>query len=173
MTALGQHLLNCHASLYRYARALCHDPVDADELVQETYRRALAAKRKPGAAAENEIRRWLFTIMRHIWQNDLRRRSHDADARGIELGLPGIADSPDAILSRKLLQSEIRQAIDSLPVVFREVIVLREIEDLSYNEIAHVLQCAPGTVMSRLARGRSMLRRALAAAGVVPYGVTP
>jgi RNA polymerase sigma-70 factor (ECF subfamily) len=59
------------------------------------------------------------------------------------------------------LRSEIVQAIDSLPDGFREVIVLREIEGMSYAEISAVLRCPPGTVMSRLARGREMLRRML------------
>lgn len=62
---------------------------------------------------------------------------------------------------RKLLQYEVRHAVESLPPLFREVIVLRDIEDLSYAEIAEVLECPKGTVMSRLARARGMLRRAL------------
>ena len=72
------------------------------------------------------------------------------------------ADSPEAILHRKLLQSEIRAAIDALPEAFREVIVLREIENLSYAEIAVIVNCPTGTVMSRIARGRDQLRHLLA-----------
>jgi len=63
---------------------------------------------------------------------------------------------------RRLLQSEVRDAVDGLPEVYREVIVLREMENLSYDEIARLLGCPVGTVMSRLARARLSLRRALA-----------
>jgi RNA polymerase sigma-70 factor, ECF subfamily len=150
------------ASLYRYARALCHDAAQAEELVQETCKRALAARRQPAADAPDETRRWLFTILRHVWLNQVRDRLHEP-ATGLEC--EGIAaagmDSPESILLRKLLQYEVRHAVESLPPLFREVIVLRDIEDLSYAEIAEVLECPKGTVMSRLARARGMLRRAL------------
>jgi RNA polymerase sigma-70 factor (ECF subfamily) len=65
------------------------------------------------------------------------------------------------MLTRKLLPSEIVQAIDALPEALREIVVLREIEELSYAEIASVLGCPPGTVMSRLARARHALRKQL------------
>lgn len=110
-----------------------------------------------------EVRPWAFTIMRHIWQNELRRRNREVAADTIE-AIPGLRDrqeTPETLLARKLLRSEIACAIDSLPVVYREVVVLREIEGLSYAEIARVLQCPVGTVMSRLARARTLLRQAL------------
>jgi RNA polymerase sigma-70 factor (ECF subfamily) len=148
-------------SLYRYARALCHDPSAAEELVQETYKRALAAKRKPGGDSV-EIRRWLFTITRHVWQNDLRQRQHDIRKQTeYESAAKVPVETPEGILARKLLLSEIRHALDCLPEDFREVIVLREIESLSYAEIAAILQCPSGTVMSRLSRARALLRRHL------------
>ena len=167
MKGIGQTLLACHASVYRYARALSHDPFEADDLVQETYKRALAAKRKPTRADEVNVRPWLFTIMRHIWQNEIRHRLHDTpEANEHDIQAVWVAESPEAILTRKLLQSEIRHAIDSLPEVFREVIVLREIETLSYAQIASVLHCPQGTVMSRLARGRALLRHLFVNAGL-------
>ena len=162
MAAFGQILLACHASLYRYARALSHDPSDAEELVQETYKRALGARRRPEPATPDQVRPWAFTILRNIWQNSLRDQ-HPAAAELSEDGFTAtLEDSPEEILVRKLLRSEIVQAIDGLAPALREVVVLRDIEGLSYAEIAVVLGCAPGTVMSRLARARQVLRKVLA-----------
>lgn len=77
--------------------------------------------------------------------------------------LPLTSEPLDAQIARKLLQSEVRDAIDGLPELFREVVVLRDIEGLSYAEIAIVVGCPIGTVMSRLARARNGLRRILRA----------
>lgn len=139
----------------------------AEELVQETYRRALAARRRPDIHTPDHVRPWAFTILRNVWQNLLRQTRREAleDVPGEELQAPP-DDSPDEVLTRKLLRSEIIQAIDTLPQSLREIIVLREIEGLSYAEIAQVLDCAPGTVMSRLARARQLLRKLL-------IGLTP
>jgi RNA polymerase sigma-70 factor (ECF subfamily) len=140
---------------------LCGEPWAAEELLQETYKRALGAKRKPAAADADEIRPWIFTIMRNVWQNERRRT-----ARWQETALEDEASQPgenvELAMSRRLLVSEVRAAVDSLPVLWREVIVMREMEDLSYAQIAAVLGCPVGTVMSRLARARGALRRLLA-----------
>lgn len=163
MVAPADVLLGFFASLYRYARALSGNAADAEELVQETYRRALAARRTPAQGQPDELRPWLFTILRNIWHNEVRRRHHDVRLDpAFENATTMTADSPEAILHRKLLQSEIRAAIDALPEAFREVIVLREIENLSYAEIAVIVNCPTGTVMSRIARGRDQLRHLLA-----------
>jgi RNA polymerase sigma-70 factor (ECF subfamily) len=129
--------------------------------LQETYQRALAAKRKPPAAHADEIRPWMFTIMRHAWQNELRRISRSREtwvehASGVVSG-----DDVELAMGRKLLVSEVRAAVDALPAPWREMIVLRDIEDLSYARIAGILGCPVGTVMSRLARARSALRQLL------------
>jgi len=110
-----------------------------------------------------EVRPWAFTIMRNIWQNELRRRNREVTAETLEAahGSQDGAETPETLLARKLLRSEIACAIDSLPAPYREVVILREIEGLSYAEIARVAACPAGTVMSRLARARSLLRRAL------------
>lgn len=130
--------------------------------MQETYKRALAARRRPEVPSVEHVRPWAFTIMRRLWQNEVRqnRRETLADMREDDLGDP-CRDTPETVLSRKLLRSEIIQAIDALPEVFREVLILREIEELSYAGISEVLGCPLGTVMSRLARARLLLRRQL------------
>jgi RNA polymerase sigma-70 factor (ECF subfamily) len=156
-------LLACHAAVYRYARSLSRDPALAEELVQEAYRKALAAVGRPAPPTEENTRAWLFTIVRNLWHNEVRQRNRWANS-GLELDeMPTGSESLETQLTRKLLQSEVRHAIDALPEVFREVVLLRDFEGLSYAEIAQVLGCPAGTVMSRLARAREALRRVLCA----------
>jgi RNA polymerase sigma-70 factor (ECF subfamily) len=123
---------------------------------------AIVTRRRPEVPSVEQVRPWAFTIMRRLWQNEVRqnRRETLADMREDDLGDP-CRDTPETLLSRKLLRSEIIQAIDALPEVFREVLILREIEELSYAGISEVLGCPLGTVMSRLARARLLLRRQL------------
>ena len=130
-------------------------------MLQETYKRALAAKRKPVAADSDEIRPWLFTIMRHIWQNERRRMSRSPETLFDDAASVVSGENVELAVTRKLLVSEVRAAVDSLPVVWREIIVMRDMEDLSYSQIAEVLGCPIGTVMSRLARAREALRQLL------------
>ena len=161
MPPFAECILGSHASLYRYARSLCGQPWEADELLQETYKRALAAKRKPVVTDADEIRPWMFTIMRNIWQNE-RRRTWRAletpfeDSEGVVS-----SDNAEVAMARKLLVSEVRAAVDSLPVLWREIIVMRDMEELSYTQIAAILACPVGTVMSRLSRARDALRQLL------------
>ncbi len=155
-------MLACHDSLFRYARALSRDPADAEELIQECYRRALGASRKPSPGDAGEMRRWMFVILRNIWKNEMR-------ARGREDALEAAGDvaaprehSPETVLLRRALQFEIRTALDSLSEAHREIIVLRDMEGLAYVQIARLLGCPVGTVMSRLSRARTQLRAVLA-----------
>ncbi len=153
-------MLGCHASLYCYARSLCGELREAEELLQETYKRALAAKRKPVVANSDEIRPWIFTIMRHVWQNERRRISRSREIL-FEDSIVLSGDYTEFGITRKLLVSEVRAAVDSLPVIWREIIVMRDLEDLSYAEMAAILDCPIGTVMSRLARAREAVRQLL------------
>ena len=156
-------LLACHVSLYRYARSLSREPALAEDLVQEAYRRALASVKQPMPLSEDSTRAWLFTIVRNLWHNELRQRNRWAGcAVPVEVAEASL-DSLDVQLTRKLLQSEVRHAIDMLQEAHREVILLRDIEGLSYAEIAQILDCPSGTVMSRLARARESLRAMLSA----------
>jgi RNA polymerase sigma-70 factor, ECF subfamily len=154
-------VLGCYAPLYRYARSLCGVPQEAEELLQETYKRALAAKRKPVVANADEIRPWIFTIMRNVWRNERRRISRSREILFEDPGVPASGEDTEFGITRKLLVSEVRAAVDSLPVIWREIIVMRDMEDLSYAEIAAILGCPIGTVMSRLARAREALRQLL------------
>jgi RNA polymerase sigma-70 factor (ECF subfamily) len=136
--------------------------VAAEELVQEVFRRALGAKVRPSPNTLEATRCWLFTVLRHLWQNELRRRSRQARAISALARSEAEVGFADAHINRKLLQSEVRQAIDSLSEPHREVVVLRDIEGFSYAEIASILSCPVGTVMSRLSRARECLRAVLA-----------
>jgi RNA polymerase sigma-70 factor (ECF subfamily) len=153
--------------LYSYAMILTRNHAEAEDLVQETYVRAMHAMRK--LRADSNIKGWLFTILKNIWFNQLRKRRNGPQMIDIDVG-DGVAnniiepskDSHDLYVSR-LEAEQVRAAIHELPVEFREVILLREYEDLSYREIAGVLHCPVGTVMSRLGRARARLRTLLTA----------
>ena len=130
--------------------------------MQEACRRALSSAQKPSPLTEDSTRAWLFTIVRNLWHNELRHRSRWAGSDE-PLEVVVASGSLDAHVTRKLLQSEVRHAIDMLHTAHREVILLRDIEGLSYAEISRILDCPCGTVMSRLARARQSLRVLLCA----------
>jgi RNA polymerase sigma-70 factor (ECF subfamily) len=153
--------------LYSYAMVLSRNHAEAEDLVQETYVRAIQAMGR--LRAGSNMKSWLFTILRNIWFNQLRKRRNGPQMIEIDVG-DGVADnikepskdSHDLYVSR-LEAEQVRAAIHELPIEFREVILLREYEDLSYREIASVLHCPIGTVMSRLGRARARLRTLLTA----------
>jgi len=95
------------------------NPAEADELVQETYKRALGAKRKPSSNTVAQIRPWMFTILRNIWQNERRRQSREHEVWLDDAVAPTTRESPETLMSQKLLVSEVREAVDSIPVHWR------------------------------------------------------
>src|SRR5882757_3577429 len=148
--------------LYSYALVLTRNYADAEDLVQETYVRALPAMGKLRAASNTKG--WLFTILRNVWLNQLRKWRNGPQMIELEVGddvansiVEPSKDSHDLYVG-KLEAEQVRAAIQELPIDFREIILLREYEDLSYQEIANVLDCPIGTVMSRLGRARAKLR---------------
>ena len=147
--------------LFGYAMVLSRNRTEAEDLVQETCLRALRAMGK--LRAVNSVKSWLFTILRNIWLNQLRRRTApdlvELDADKNSANEPAdAAQDPLTWYVNRVEREQVRAAIQQLPLGFREIIILREYEELSYQEIAAVLDCPPGTVMSRLARARSKLR---------------
>ena len=149
-------------TLYRYAMVLTRNRSEAEDLVQETYIRAIRAMRR--LRAGSNIKSWLLVILRNIWLNQLRQQRTtpmvveiDVDDTTANVVVETSKD-PHALYVSKRECEQVREAIQHLPVDFREVILLREYEELSYQEIASVLGCPVGTVMSRLARARSKLR---------------
>ena len=152
-------------ALYSYAMVLTRNREEAEDLVQETYVRAIQAMGR--LRADSNMKSWLFTILRNIWFNQLRKRRNGPQMVEIEAE-DGVAnsivepskDSYDLYVS-KTETERVRASIQELPIEFREIILLREYEDLSYQEVASVLGCPVGTVMSRLARARTKLRTLL------------
>jgi len=149
-------------TLYRYAMVLTRNRSEAEDLVQETYLRAMRAMRR--LRAGSNIKSWLLVILRNIWLNQLRQQRTTPMVVEIDVDdttanvVVETSKGPHALYVSKRECEQVREAIQHLPVDFREVILLREYEELSYQEIASVLGCPIGTVMSRLARARSKLR---------------
>jgi RNA polymerase sigma-70 factor (ECF subfamily) len=152
--------------LFSYALVLTRNRSEAEDLVQETYVRAIRAM--GSLRTGSNVKGWLFTILRNIWFNQLRhRRTAKVVAMDGEEGAMDIAETakdPYAFYVSKMEHQQVREAIQRLPADFREVILLREFEELSYQEIATILDCPAGTVMSRLARARTKLRTLLSTA---------
>ena len=158
--------------LYGYALVLTRNHSEAEDLVQETYIRAIGALE--GLRTGSNVKGWMFTILRNIWLNLLRRRRTAPEMVSIDgeedNAVTVIETSKDPLASyvSSIERDKIREAIQQLPLDFREVILLREYEELSYKEIAKILDCRVGTVMSRLSRARSKLRTLLSAILPVP-----
>jgi RNA polymerase sigma-70 factor, ECF subfamily len=151
--------------VYTLARYLLHDAADAEDAAQECYLRAL---RHFDTFRGPAMKPWLFAILRNICNGEFARRSGllqaiesetDEDKDAVPLWQePQV--SQEAEMLRQWDAETIRRLVAELPDAFREALVLREISDLSYREIADVVGVPVGTVMSRLARARSMLRKA-------------
>jgi RNA polymerase sigma-70 factor, ECF subfamily len=147
---------------YNLARWLVHNDADAEDIVQEAYLRAF--KFFSGYYG-GDTRAWLLTIVRntsYTWlqQNRALRLADPIEDKLDEVGLD-FAD-PEILLLQSVDSQTVRQALQELPVEFREVVVLREMEALSYKEIANIVDIPIGTVMSRLKRGRKRLQGLLA-----------
>jgi len=144
------------------ARWLARSPADADDIVQDAMLRAFRAF---DGFRGNDAKPWLLAIVRNCWRNqagDKKRRGHVPlpDEQDAVNDNPIVHDgaSPEALAVSADERRKLDGVIATLPEEFREVLVLREMEDLSYREIAEVTGAPVGTVMSRLSRARAMLR---------------
>ena len=147
---------------YNLARWLMRNDQDADDVVQEAYLRAFKFF---GGYRGGESRTWLLTIVRNTCYSWLQRnRSHELTVSIDEAQEDLTIDfaNPELRLVRNADALMVREALAELPLEFREVMVMRELEELSYKEIAAVADLPIGTVMSRLARGRKRLYSVLA-----------
>jgi len=150
--------------VYTLARYLLRDGTDAEDAVQECYLRAL---RHFDTYRGPAMKPWLFAILRNVCRSEFARRSgglltmdgETDEEEAVPLWHEGSV-SPEAEMLRQWDAKTVRRLVAELPDPFREAIVLREINDLSYSEIADVVGVPVGTVMSRLARARSILRKA-------------
>jgi RNA polymerase sigma-70 factor (ECF subfamily) len=164
--AFAQAALSHIDSLYGTALRLTRRAADAEDLVQDTYLKAFRAEHQfePGS----NLKAWLFTILHNTFRNARRhdgRNPVDVDSEVVERAAgDGPADqSPEQILTRDTLDVDLQASLDALPDAFRQAVWLRDVEELSYAEMAQVLDIPLGTVMSRISRGRRALYRELQA----------
>jgi RNA polymerase sigma-70 factor (ECF subfamily) len=144
---------------FNYARWLTRNDAEAEDVVQDACVRAM---RFFSSLRDDDARAWLFAIVRNTWYSRAARRAEVTEATPLDADQrPDEALDPEGRLLQQHTVARVRAALDQLPVDFREAIVLREIEGLSYKEIAAVVRVPIGTVMSRLARGRERLLAAL------------
>jgi RNA polymerase sigma factor (sigma-70 family) len=154
------------SAAYRLARYLTRNEYDADDVVQEAFLRALKYFGGFRGEGATQSRAWLLAIVRnmaHTWQRRLHTDSSSTEFDEM-VHSGAIADEhPGSELSRRDVRETLAEVLDRLPPDLREVIVLREIEGLSYKEISEVADVPVGTVMSRLSRARKRLQKALGA----------
>lgn len=146
---------------FNYARWLTRDAVEAEDVVQDACVRAI---RYLHSLREPDARAWLLTIVRNAWYGRLSHRSRTIESTPYDARRDDQLDDaldPEERLIQRHAVSAVRIALEQLPLDFREVLVLRELEDLSYKDIAAVVGVPIGTVMSRISRGRERLAAAL------------
>ncbi len=148
--------------LYNFAQWLTQDRTEAEDLVQETYVKALRgfSSFQPGT----NFRAWIYRILRNTF---LTSRTGLKASATVPLDaddgpdIPAVAGTPETILIERSQQEILQGAIAELPLHFREILLLCEVEEMSYQEIAEALSIPIGTVMSRLSRARKALRESL------------
>ena len=150
------------SSLYNFAHWLTQNRDEAEDLVQETYMKAI----KGFASFEQgtNFRAWIFRILRNTFltsRSGLREKV-TVPIDDEEHGLRAASDTPESEMLARTDQQSVNDALERLPVPFREVILLCDVEEMSYREISETLSIPVGTVMSRLSRARITMRRLLA-----------
>lgn len=168
--AFGEEVLRHVDRLYRYARLLTHDAAWAEDLVQQTMLQAYehADQLRPAG----NCRGWLFAILRNLYRTARRRSAAGSSVPIARAGdsLPGLEAelyppplTPEALVQRELSIEALERAIGALPTLYREILILVDLEEMKYEEVALVVECAVGTVKSRLYRARNRLRARLLA----------
>jgi len=157
-------------SLYNTAYRMTRSSEDAEDLVQETYFKAYKYYDK--FEEGTNLKAWLFKILKNTFINNYRKKKlepRSVDFAEIEDSFERIVrrdnsdqpSDPEAEFFTGVLDDDVRKALESLPYDYRMVVILADLEDFSYKQIADILDCPVGTVMSRLYRGRKLLEKAL------------
>ncbi len=149
--------------LYATALRLTRNRADAEDLVQDTYVKALRFEDR--FTAGTNLKAWLYTILLNTWRNrrrDSARAPVEVDSSRVEEAAtasdgPSARETPEQILLRATVREDLQAALDGLPDIFREAVWLRDVEEFTYAEIARMLDIPIGTVMSRISRGRRLL----------------
>lgn len=152
-------------ALYRVALRLTGNAADAEDLVQETMLRAYRSWER--YTLGTNAKGWLLTILRHLFINEYRRKSRHPETVDVDTIEPFALfqevqeEDPQGAFFDKIVDDEVLRAVDQLPEAFREAVTLSDVEGLSYEEVAKVLDVPVGTVKSRLYRGRRLLQAKL------------
>ncbi|MBT3605293.1 MAG: sigma-70 family RNA polymerase sigma factor [Candidatus Latescibacteria bacterium] len=164
--AYGKIVGRYRGRLYNFVFRFVSEKETAEDIVQETFLRAFR-KRKEYKAIAN-FSTWLFTIAGNLAKSELRRRKrwrlfslHRDDESDTGMELPDETYRPDKVAESSLADDQIHDAIASLPENYRQVILLRDVEGMSYQEIAEIVDCPVGTVKSRVNRARLKLQQKL------------
>jgi RNA polymerase sigma-70 factor (ECF subfamily) len=161
LASFEQSVLPHLNAAYNLARWLTRDDTDAEDVTQEAYLRAFKFFR---GFRGGDSRSWLLAIVRntcYTWLHQNRGHEIATDFEDEVNAIESDAPDPEALLLQSANHELLRQALEELPVEFREVVILRELEDMSYKEIAGIAGLPIGTVMSRLARARKRLQQIL------------
>jgi len=174
--------------LYASAVRMTKQPQAAEDLISEVYTRAWKSfhQFEPGT----NLRAWLYKILTNTYINHYRSKqrqpylveldkpdTHDDGSAGdlydrIVGASPGLFDNPDALLANRILDQDLKKSIETLPDEFRMAVILSDVQNFSYQEIADILEIPIGTVRSRIFRGRRLLQKILwtqaVEAGIVP-----
>jgi RNA polymerase sigma-70 factor (ECF subfamily) len=149
--------------LYNFACWLTHDRNEAEDLVQETYAKAL--KGFPSFQPGTNFRAWIYKILRNAFLTSRTGLKESAivplDPEDEEDNLPAVEETPESILLRRSDGELVQLALEKLPLAYREILLLCEVEEMSYREISDALAIPMGTVMSRLSRARKTLGEGL------------
>ena len=164
--AYGKIVDRYRGRLYNFVFRFVGDRETAEDIVQETFLRAFRKREEYRAIANFST--WLFTIAGNLAKSELRRRKrwrlfslHRDEESDTGLDLPDESFRPDRMAESSMADGLIQQAISSLPENYRQVILLRDVEGLSYQEISDVVRCPVGTVKSRVNRARLKLQQKL------------
>jgi RNA polymerase sigma-70 factor (ECF subfamily) len=153
------------AKLYNFAHWLTQDRAAAEDLVQETYMKALRGF--SSFQQGTNYRAWMYKILRNTFLTTKQGLKADAfvsfDSDDDRLDEPAVAETPESVLLARVELETIQNALSRLPLKFREIILLSDVEEMTYQEIGETLGIPAGTVMSRLSRARKAMRELLAA----------
>ena len=149
-------------ALFNFARWLTHDQTEAEDLVQETFAKALRGF--DSFTLGTDFRAWMFRILRNTFltsRTGLQAKMTVPLDTEDEAPVAVTWETPETLALASVSRQALQTALDELPIAYREVILLCDVEEMKYKDIAEVLSIPMGTVMSRLARGRKLLRQML------------
>ena len=161
--------------VYNLALRMTGNPQDAEDMAQESFLKAYSSL--PSFRGDSRFSVWLYRIVSNVCLDYLRKKNkrgtvslsvEDDDGEDTQLDLPDTSQSPEEVLEKKLTRDAVRRGLDSLPPDARQILLLREIEGLSYEEIGEAMNLEPGTVKSRIFRARKKLAAFLLQDGNIP-----